>query len=175
MRTAVHVNDFTTAYTSALPRLHRAARRLVSDDAAAADLVQVASLRMYAKRALFAPGTDFESWALRVLTNCFIGDYRRRKRRRDLEEANFSAGEAFASAGSTAPRALSDLALAEFDELLAGISRGQRESFELYYVGYTVREIAERQDVPEGTVKSRLFTARRRLRAAYLARRGSAR
>ena len=171
-RPASTTDDFVAAYTAALPRLHRAARSLADDASAAADLLQSASMRMFAKRELFAPGTDFEAWALRVMSNCFIGDYRRRMRRRDLERANFTAGEPFATAASTAPRAVSDLALAEFDDLLAALSAPQRESFELYYAGYSVKEIAERHGVPEGTVKSRLSTARKLLRRAYLARRG---
>jgi DNA-directed RNA polymerase specialized sigma24 family protein len=49
--------------------------------------------------------------------------------------------------------------------VLAQLSREHRETFLLYHVqGLSVREVAAVLDVPAGTVKSRLFMARQRLR-----------
>ena len=41
-----------------------------------------------------------------------------------------------------------------------------KESFKLYLIGYSYREIAEKLALPLGTVKSRIFTARSWLKSA---------
>lgn len=168
--TALAPQDFTTVYRDALPRLRRAAAALTATETDADDLVQVASLRMYAKREHFAPGTDFERWAVAVLRNCYFGEYRRQRRRRRIERERFRPGEQLMGVSATTPTGPARLSLGELEELLARLSPVHRESFEWFYAGYSIREIATRHGVPEGTVKSRLFAARDKLRRGYLAR-----
>jgi len=49
--------------------------------------------------------------------------------------------------------------------LIANLSRIHREAIELYYLqGYSVEEVAKFLDVPQGTVKRRLFDARQKLK-----------
>jgi RNA polymerase sigma-70 factor (ECF subfamily) len=51
------------------------------------------------------------------------------------------------------------------DEYLKALPSEQREALVLKHsLGYTVEEIAELTEVPTGTVKDRLVTARRRIR-----------
>jgi DNA-directed RNA polymerase specialized sigma24 family protein len=50
---------------------------------------------------------------------------------------------------------------------MAALPGDQRLAAQLFFVeGLTLAEVAEVQQVPEGTAKSRLFHARRRLKAA---------
>lgn len=57
-------------------------------------------------------------------------------------------------------------------QALAGLSADQRAVIELtYYLGYACREIAQIMGCPVDTVKTRMFHARRRLRALLAGRR----
>lgn len=53
----------------------------------------------------------------------------------------------------------------QLSEALHGLSPEHREAIvEVHYLGFTVREVAERHDLPPGTVKSRLYYGLRALR-----------
>jgi RNA polymerase sigma-70 factor (ECF subfamily) len=57
--------------------------------------------------------------------------------------------------------------LQETIEAIRTVGVTQRQAAELHYLhGYTIREIARRLSMPEGTVKSRLFHARRGIERA---------
>jgi RNA polymerase sigma-70 factor (ECF subfamily) len=58
-----------------------------------------------------------------------------------------------------------DRALDRIREGLTGLEPGQRALLRRYYLeGRSVAEIATELEIPQGTVKSRLFTARDQLR-----------
>ena len=53
------------------------------------------------------------------------------------------------------------------DEALRSLGDTQRQTAELRFLhGYTIREIARKLGAPEGTIKSRLFHARREIEQA---------
>ena len=66
-----------------MDQLYGAARRMTRNDAAAEDLVQETYLRAYKGFDGFTEGTNLRAWLFRILTNLFINEYRRRKRRPD--------------------------------------------------------------------------------------------
>jgi len=47
---------------------------------------------------------------------------------------------------------------------LDGLNEGHRIPFELFFSGFKYVEIAEQLDLPIGTVKSRIFLARKKLK-----------
>jgi RNA polymerase sigma-70 factor (ECF subfamily) len=55
-------------------------------------------------------------------------------------------------------------AVKEISEILAGFPEDCREPFSLHVAGYKYEEISERLSMPLGTVKSRIFFTRKRLR-----------
>jgi RNA polymerase sigma-70 factor (ECF subfamily) len=139
------------------PRLLRTARRLVGAEPAAGAVQDswVAILRGIdglRDPARFAP------WAFGILRRRCYDAIRRAQadRRRD--------GRALA--GDMVAAGLPDEALA-ISQAMAALPPEQGLAAHLFYVeGLALAEIAEVQGVPQGTAKSRLFHARRRLRAA---------
>ncbi len=73
----------------------------------------------------------------------------------------------FAAARSDVAAPLAGEDAAALHQAFAGLPDDQRFAAQLFFVeGLTLAEIAEVQEVPVGTAKTRLFHARRKLKAA---------
>jgi RNA polymerase sigma-70 factor (ECF subfamily) len=153
-----------------LDALYRVALRLTGDAARAEDLVQDTMLKAYRSWRQYRPGTNAKGWLLTILRNTFINDYRRRKLEpvamdletvephaiyRDIETAD-PEGAFFSQIVDEKVLQAIDALPPEFREVLV------LSDLE----GMRYAEIAKALEVPVGTVKSRLFRARRLLQAA---------
>ncbi|MFD7547557.1 RNA polymerase sigma factor [Streptomyces sp. NPDC059816] len=104
---------------------------------------------------------DVAAWAAVVASNLAVDWHRSRRRQERVGERLASLRTEESDAGEDV-RVLS-VAVAQG---LDGLPAPQRQVVVLrFYADLQVREIAERLGVPEGTVKSRLYTAVRALRA----------
>ena len=56
-------------------------------------------------------------------------------------------------------------AVNEISQIIDSFSEDYRKPFSMYVAGYKYEEIAEILDIPLGTVKSRIFTTRQKLRS----------
>ncbi|OBI78068.1 RNA polymerase subunit sigma-70 [Mycobacterium sp. E740] len=156
--------------------LSRRARRLTTCDADAEDLVQDTLLHAYAGFASFEPGTNLKAWLLRIMHNRWVSGHRYRQRRPN-EVAEDVAGVADLARASMRHRSaeaqvLDTMASDDLHAALASLPHGTRMA--LYYadvLGHTYAETAALLDIPAGTVMSRVFRGRQRLRAelAHLA------
>jgi RNA polymerase sigma-70 factor (ECF subfamily) len=156
----------------ALPHLdvlYRVALRLTGDPAQAEDLVQDTMLKAYRSWRQYRPGTNAKGWLLTILRNTFINAYRRRKLEpvaMDLEaiepHALYRAVESADPEGSFFGRLVDEKVLEAVDALPSDF----REVLVLSDIeGMPYAEIAAALELPVGTVKSRLFRARRLLQA----------
>jgi len=153
-----------------LDALYRVALRLTGDAARAEDLVQDTMLKAYRSWRQYRPGTNAKGWLLTILRNTFINDYRRRKLEpvaMDLEvvepHAIFRDIETADPEGAFFSQIVDEKVLQAIDALPPEF----REVLVLSDMeGLRYAEIAEALQVPVGTVKSRLFRARRLLQAA---------
>lgn len=155
----------------ALPHLdvlYRVALRLARDPARAEDLVQETMLRAFRSWGGFRPGSNARAWLLTILRNAFINEYRREQRQpvaMDLDAAEALAydgadrdpeGEFFNRIVDRTVLEAVDALPADFREVLV-LSDMEDMSY---------ADIAGMLDIPVGTVKSRLFRARRLLQRA---------
>ena len=150
-----------------LDALYRVALRLTGNSSDADDLVQDTLLKAYRAWDQFESGTNAKGWLLTILRHAFINEYRRRRRRPDMVDVD--ALEPFAvfpevqeedPQGAFFDRIVDDEVLRSID----GLPEAFRETLVLSDVeGLNYQEIARTLDVPVGTVKSRLFRARRML------------
>lgn len=154
----------------ALPHLdtmYRVALRLTGDPARAEDLVQDATLKALRSWQQYQPGTNVRAWLLTILRNTFINDYRRDKARGpsvDITEAeNYSV---FEEVGDSDPEGRFFDQIVD-DEVLQAIDKLPEEFRETLVLsdveGLPYQEIGRITGVPVGTVKSRLFRARKAL------------
>jgi RNA polymerase sigma-70 factor, ECF subfamily len=131
-----------------------AARTLGSVDEAG-DAVQEAFIRAWTGLPRFRGSSLFSTWLYRITLNA-AHDQRLKRRAEPL-------GESGEPADPQDSFALSELSSA-LQEALNGLEDEYRVAVVLYDVlGCSYSEIAELTDVPEGTVKSRIFRGRSRL------------
>ena len=140
------------------PRLLRAARRTLGEDEPAHAVTQETWVSVLRGIHRLSDPARFAPWAFTILRRKCADAIRRRQSRRSHEsDENVPDGVAPANAGE---------ALA-IRQAFAALPPDQRLAAHLFFVeGLTLAEIAEVQDIPTGTAKSRLFHARRKLKAA---------
>jgi RNA polymerase sigma-70 factor (ECF subfamily) len=149
---------------SAMPHsrsLLRVARRLVSDGAAAEDLVQETLLRAWRSFDQFQTGTNARAWLFRIMFNAFYAQGRQ-TRSAPVVVSLDAPGHA---AEPVRPAALSLVDAAEVNRAFGELSDEHRTVLLLGVVeGFTCREMADVLELPMGTVMSRLSRGRQALR-----------
>jgi RNA polymerase sigma-70 factor, ECF subfamily len=143
------------------PALMRFALRLTGDYTFAQDVVQEAMLRAWKKPAILEQSDESaRAWLFTVVRNIVIDDRRSARHAREILTDNLP--DPGTSDGSDA---LLDAWV--LSDALASLSVEHRTAVvSAYYLGQSVAEIARRNDLPEGTVKSRLHYALRAMRIA---------
>jgi RNA polymerase sigma-70 factor, ECF subfamily len=153
-----------------LDALYRVALRLTGDPVRAEDLVQDTMLKAYRSWRQYRPGTNAKGWLLTILRNTFINDYRRRKLEpvaMDLEAVEPHAVLRDVAEADPEGAFFDRIVDAKVLEAIDALPTDFREVLVLSDMeGLSYAEIAEALQVPVGTVKSRLFRARRQLQAA---------
>ena len=154
-----------------IPDVSRFAYSLTRDSDEADDLVQDTFLRAFGAWSSFTPGTNIRAWLFTICKNTFRRRFKREKLRVEIERegGDEDAMPIVVSHIGAHRRGLGDLfdridvrpalaeALAELPEVFRAIV--QLVDIE----GLSYQEAAEILEVPVGTVRSRLFRARRRL------------
>lgn len=139
------------------------AMKLTSDRENAKDLMQETLMRSYKNRDRFKEGTNFKAWLTTIMYNSYINIYRRKKTRnkvvRPINDYNYLVENK-----STDGNANSMILMKELKKIINTLSDDFKIPFELFTQGYHYDEISEKTNIPMGTVKSRIFYARKKLR-----------
>lgn len=158
----------STAFVNQLlqnePSLQSFALHLTRDNEDANDLVQETHFRAISHHEKFADGTNLKAWLFTIMKNIFINNYRRKSRRKtvfDNTEDQFLLNSAPAVAGN---RAEANLLMDDLLTAVNSLDEQYRKPFMMHYEGYKYQEIAEDMALPLGTVKSRIFFARKLLK-----------
>lgn len=148
--------------------LYAYARGLVGDDGLAEEVVQDAFVAAWRGAAGFEGRSSAASWLFGIARR----QTRDRMRRLRLETEGEERLEGLSSEGpEPEAAAIASASRAEVVEALERLSVTDREVLVLAFAHeLSGPEMAEVLAIPEGTVKSRLFNARRRLRAQLVGR-----
>lgn len=141
------------------------AYQLTTSREAAQDLVQDTTLKVLDNESKYVDNINFKGWVFTIMRNIFINNYRRQVRNatvvdttEDLYHLNLSQESGLATPeGSFAAK--------EISAAINNFSDEYKVPFTMYIAGYKYSEIAEEMNLPLGTVKSRIFFARKRLQA----------
>jgi len=156
--------------SNALPHLdtlYRVALRLTGEPAAAQDLVQDTMLRALRAWGSFRPGSNARAWLVTILRNQFINGWRSEKRGPVGVDVDAIPEPPDPKDPDPEGRFFSELVDEEVLRAVDGLPDEFREVLVLSDMeGLPYAEIAESLDIPVGTVKSRLFRARRILQGS---------
>jgi RNA polymerase sigma-70 factor (ECF subfamily) len=148
---------------------YRVAYRLLGNEADALDAVQEGFVKALTHLHGFQGRSSFKTWLLRVVSNAALDLGRQRGRRETMSLDAQHVGDALPVGLLVHDRAGQGLERADLrsqlDRALAHLSEVQRQTFVLYADGeLSYREIAQVMETSIGTVMSRLFYARQKLR-----------
>jgi RNA polymerase sigma-70 factor (ECF subfamily) len=155
--------EFNTQIISHSKQLKYFALKLTSDNDDANDLLQETLLKSIKYSHKFVEATNLKAWLYTIMKNLFINDYRKAVKTRtvidhskDLNYINVAQG-----AGPRVPE--SHMNELEIHNAIAKLDEEYKVPFQMYVDGYKYKEIAEHFDLPIGTIKSRIFLARKDL------------
>lgn len=145
-------------------RLFRAARAILGSDEEAEDVMQEAYVRAYGALATFRGDARFSTWLTRICVNEALARRRKNHRTEQLDESHESAMH-------ITPE--EDAQGAELARWLERALDQVPETFRTVFVLRAVEEMSVAEtaaclDIPEDTVKTRLFRARELLREGLL-------
>jgi len=158
-------SDFQRLALSHLDALYNFAVYLTRRPAEAEDLVQETYLRAFRFSHRFQPGTHLRAWLFQILRNTFLTFYRLRERELPLAEDGVPDWDApmFHEAPAEDPSVLE--AHTDLERAMRRLPDEFRTVLLLAEVeGLPLEEVAQIMACPVGTVKSRIFRAKERLR-----------
>ena len=162
------LDAFETIVRARMDAVYRLTSAILGDEADARDAAQEAFVAIWRQLPRLREPERFEAWLQRVAVNAARMTIRSRSRRR-VREIPSSTVVARAERAAGAPP--DDAAI--LDAALAALPVDQRAILVLHHLeGRPVAELAVILEIPEGTAKSRLFTARRALADAIEQDRG---
>jgi RNA polymerase sigma-70 factor, ECF subfamily len=148
--------------------IYRLSYAIVGDEADARDATQETFVAAWRKIRSLRDGDRFEAWLQRIAVNAARMTLRARRRRRvrEIPSGDVAAIAAAADRATQPSRADADILATVLDRL----PLDQRTILILHHLeGHAIAELAEILEVPVGTVKSRLHTARAALAVALTA------
>ena len=151
---------FEKLYERHAPRMKSIALNLLGNVADAEDAVQEAFLKIYRGAKTFRGGAAFSTWAYRVVVNVCYDALRRRKTRPAGSSLETPDGRDLlpSSPGSDHPLRLA------LETSVARLKPKHRAVFLLFEVeGFSHGEIGRILGIPEGTSKTFLFDAKKKL------------
>jgi len=128
------------------------------------DLVQETTLKALNNEEKFVDNANFKGWMLTIMRNIFINNYRKRARENTMIDTSEDLYHLNLKQDSGMGTPEGAYAISEIAEIIAKFPVDYREPFSLHVAGYKYEEISARLSMPLGTVKSRIFFTRKRLR-----------
>ncbi|MDE5888221.1 MAG: RNA polymerase sigma factor [Muribaculaceae bacterium] len=156
--------SFVTSVLGMQANLRSFALKLTLDKDEAHDLVQDTTLKALSNEEKYVDNTNFKGWMLTIMRNIFINNYRKSARENTMTDSTEDLYHLNLSQESGLETPDGAYAVNEISQILAGFPADYREPFSLHVAGYKYEEIAESLKMPLGTVKSRIFFTRKKLR-----------
>lgn len=160
--------EFNSKFIKMTSVLQAFAYNLTKDFEESQDLYQETAFRALSNRDKFMPGTNFKAWVMTIMKNIFINNYRKKVKANTIIDTTDNLY--YINSGDTIifNRADSEIMMQELNGMIKELDDSIRVPFEMHYIGYKYQEIADKLELPLGTVKSRIFFARKALKEMIL-------
>ena len=143
------------------------AYNLTKDYDNANDLLQETFYKVLTNKDKFADNNNFKGWVYTITRNLFINDYRKKTREGTMNDLtgdmlilNSKESELITAEGIYTIKEINNF----INECIKG---NNRDIFIMFIEGYKYVEIAERFNLPLGTIKSKIFGVRRTLQKHF--------
>ncbi len=161
------INQFNKDFNALSSYLRGFALKLTRDRNYAEDLFQETALNAYQhqKKNRFKEHSNLKAWLSTIMKNTFINQYRKKKRRNQLEETPSYNNIINTVEMTTYNEGESKINVEEIITLIDQLDENYRTPFLMAYQGYQYDEIQlALGEVPLGTIKSRIHHARETLK-----------
>ena len=169
-----NVNDFEKLVTAYEKNVYSLALRMVGDPEDAADMTQETFIKAYRSLSSFRGDSKFSSWLYRIASNVCLDFLRSRSRHPQVslsssDEDGRTAFELPDMSQNPEEKLMKKLSMEAVRRGLEQLPEQQRQILVLRELGgLSYAELAQTLGLEEGTVKSRIFRARKRLCALLL-------
>jgi len=140
---------------------------LTSNRDDAYDLLQDTTLKALDNEDKYSEGTNFKGWLFTIMRNIFINNYRRSQRASTIVDTTENLYHLNLCQDSGLETPEGSFHAGEITDAIEAFPEEYRVPFSMHVAGYKYNEIAEQMNLPLGTVKSRIFLARKRLQERF--------
>lgn len=136
---------------------------LTANKEEAKDLIQESTLRVLDNKDKYYENVNFKGWVFTIIHNIFVNNYRRMVRSQTMidQTDNLYHLNLPQNSGFDSPEGA--YTVSEISRVMNSFSDEYKVPFQMHVQGYKYEEIAQELVLPIGTVKSRIFFARKRL------------
>lgn len=131
------------------------------------DLMQDTTLKALDNQEKFTEETNFKGWVLTIMRNIFVNNYRRTVREATMVDTTDNLYYLNLSHEATLDAPEGTFHANEINDAINELPKELGKPFAMHVAGYKYEEIAAQLNVPLGTVKSRIFSARKLLQQRF--------
>lgn len=158
----MNIQDFNKEVLSYKSSLQPFAISLTHNSEDAKDLYQETIFKALSNRDKYTDNTNLKAWLFTIMKNIFINNYKKLTKKREV--LSLVNKQMMAQSAYNVNNGYANLRLQEVNKALDELKDIYRVPFQLYYAGYKYQEISEKLNEPIGTIKSRIFLARKQLK-----------
>lgn len=159
MRTAAFAQNLLNVQTELL----NFAYKLTSDREDANDLLQETSLKALDNEEKYTAETNFKGWIYTIMRNIFINNYRKTLRDQTYVDQTDNLFYLNQNIDIETDSTEGSYDLKEMRRIVNALPKEYRVPFAMYVSGFKYREIADKLNLPLGTIKSRIYFTRQKL------------
>ena len=157
-------NSFESLVQNEMQSMKSLAMQLTRNLEDANDLVQETVLKAFRYKEKYTEGTNLRGWVLTILKNTFINNYRRMVKRKTFIDSTDNTYFLDFPSHRTENQAEIKFIRKDLESAISILQPELKVTFMLNIEGFKYHEIAEELNIPIGTVKTRIFVAKRILR-----------
>ncbi len=140
------------------------ALKLTRDMDDANDLLQDTMVKAFTNKDKFADGTNLKAWLYTIMKNTFITNYQRMVRRGTFVDTTDNLHYINSGGALVENDAYGDFTMDDITNAIDQLDDVYKTPFMMHYRGFKYHEIADKLDIPIGTVKNRIHIARKILK-----------
>jgi len=157
-------NEFNNQFFALNSSLNSFALNLTKNVEDAEDLYQETAFRAMTNKDKFRPGTNFKAWCFTIMKNIFINNYRKKVKKNTIIDSTDNLYYINSGKNSVSNEAGANIIIDELETMIEKLDDSIKKPFLMHFVGYKYQEISDELKLPLGTVKSRIFFARKELK-----------